>query len=188
MSLENEEQWGFETKAILKGQAPDPSTGATILPIYQTSTYTLEGIGKSKGYCYSRTGNPTRSAAGECLASLEGAQYGFIYPSGIAAIHAMMQQFQAGDHIVTCEDLYGGAHRLFTQFMNKLGIQYTFVDARNTENFIGAIQENTKLIWLETPSNHKMHLCDIETITSRVKEINIKRSQKILVAADNTFA
>ena len=188
MNLENTENWGFETKAILKGQSPDPTTGATIPPIYQTSTYTLEGIGMSKGYCYSRTGNPTRSAATECLASLEGGKFGFIYPSGIAAIHAFLQQFSPGDHVVTCEDLYGGAHRLFTQFMTKVGIEFSFVDARDSDNYIKAIKENTKLVWLETPSNPKMHLCDIAAVVEKVQEINKKEDRKILVAADNTFA
>lgn len=188
MNLENTENWGFETKAILKGQAPDPSTGATIPPIYQTSTYTLEGIGETKGYCYSRTGNPTRSAAAECLASLEGGKFGFIYPSGIAAIHAFMLQFSAGDHVVTCEDLYGGAHRLFTQFMTKVGIEFTFVDARDSDNYIKAIKPNTKLVWIETPSNPKMHLCDIASVVEQVKEINKKEDKKIIIAADNTFA
>ena len=188
MDFENAEKWNFETRAILAGQAPDPSTGATIPPIYQTSTYTLEGIGETKGYCYSRTGNPTRSAAAECLASLEGAEYGFIYPSGIAAIHAFMQQFSAGDHVVTCEDLYGGAHRLFTQFMTKAGIEFTFVDARDSQNYIKAIQPNTKLVWIETPSNPKMHLCDIEAVVAGVRNIKEKESRKIWVAADNTFA
>jgi len=182
------DNWGFETRAILKGQSPDPSTGATIVPIYQTSTFTLEGIGKNKGYCYSRTGNPTRSAAAECLASLEDGKHGFIYPSGIAAINSAMQLFKPGDHIVTCDDLYGGAHRLFTQILSPLGMEFSFADARSTDAIIAAIRPNTKLVWLETPSNPMMYLCDIAAVVERVTEINKKENRKILVACDNTFA
>ncbi|MCH2227164.1 MAG: PLP-dependent aspartate aminotransferase family protein [Candidatus Caenarcaniphilales bacterium] len=188
MKNDSSDKWGFETKAILKGQSPDPSTGATIPPIYQTSTYTLEGIGETKGYCYSRTGNPTRSAAAECLASLENGKFGFIYPSGIAAIHTVIQQLNPGDHVVTCEDLYGGAHRLFTQIVNKFGIEFDFVDARDPDNFIKAIKPNTKLVWLETPSNPKMYLCDIKAVVDKVKALAKSENREILVGADNTFA
>ena len=180
----HEENWGFETRAILKGQKADPATGATIFPIYQTSTFTQDGIGKNKGFCYSRTGNPTRSAAAECLAALEGVQHGFLYPSGIAAIHAVIAQLNPGDHIVACEDIYGGAHRLFNQILAPKGYEFTFVDVTKSNNVTAALQENTKLVWLESPSNPLMKLCDVPLITEQVKAYR----EDILVAVDNTFA
>jgi len=192
-----EESWGFETRAILRGQAPDPATGATIFPIYQTSTYTQRGIDDNKGYVYSRTGNPTRTACAECLASLENGINANIYPSGIAAIHAVMQQLEPGDHVVSSSDLYGGAHRLFDQIMTPLGITYDFVDARDLDNIKGAIKDNTKMVWLESPTNPLMRLCDIAAIVDLVRGINEARGVadaspmtkgKVLIGFDNTFA
>lgn len=181
---ELEDSWGFETRCILKGQSPDPATGATIFPIYQTSTYTQDGIGDNKGYCYSRTGNPTRTACAEVLASIENGTHGYIYPSGIAAVHAVLQQFKPGDHIVTSSDLYGGSHRLFGEILGPWGFEFTFVDAREITNVTDAIKDNTALVWLESPTNPLMRLCDIEAICSAVKKVN----PKILVGIDNTFA
>lgn len=185
-----EDNWHFETRAILKGQSPDPATGATIFPIYQTSTYTQMGIGDNKGYVYSRTGNPTRTAAAEVLASLENGTNGYIYPSGIAAVHAVMQIFKPGDHIVTSSDLYGGSHRLFDNIMSPIGLQFDYVDARETTDVINAIKGNTRLIWLESPTNPLMRLCDIQAIVDAVAKINQDRepSNRVLVGVDNTFA
>lgn len=185
-----EADWGFETRSILVGQAPDPATGATIFPIYQTSTYTQAGIEDNKGYVYSRSGNPTRSAVAEVLASLENGTNAFIYPSGIAAIHAVMQLFKPGDHIVSSSDLYGGAHRLFDQILSPIGLEYDFVDTRVIENIESAIKVNTKLIWLESPTNPLMRLCDIEAIVQAIAKINQTRTteSQILIGFDNTFA
>lgn len=185
-----EETWGFETRAILSAQAPDPATGATIFPIYQTSTYTQAGIDDNKGYVYSRTGNPTRTACADVIASLENAKYGFVYPSGIAAIHAIMQLFKPGSHVISSSDLYGGAHRLFNEIMTPIGLSYDFVDARKIENILEKVTEDTRLVWLESPTNPLMRLCDIEAICKAVAELNTKRTEdkKILVGFDNTFA
>ncbi len=181
---ELEDSWGFETRSILKAQSPDPATGATIFPIYQTSTYTQDGIGDNKGYVYSRTGNPTRTACADVIASLENGTNGYVYPSGIAAVHAVLQQFKPGDHIVTSSDLYGGSHRMFNEILTPLGFEFDFVDARNTENVVNALKENTKLVWLESPTNPLMRLCDITEICKEVKKLN----KDILVGIDNTFA
>lgn len=185
-----EQNWGFETRSILVGQAPDPATGATIFPIYQTSTYTQIAIGENKGYCYSRTGNPTRTAVAEVLASLENGTNAFIYPSGIAAIHAAMQLFKPGQHVISSSDLYGGAHRLFDQILSPIGFEYSFVDARQVENITNAVKDNTRLIWLESPTNPLMRLCDIEAIVKAIGELNKKRSaeNRIMIGFDNTFA
>lgn len=181
---ELENSWGFETRAILKGQSPDPATGSTIFPIYQTSTYTQAGIDDNKGYVYSRTGNPTRTACAEVLASLENGTNGYIYPSGIAAVHAVLQQFNPGDHIVTSSDLYGGSHRMFNEILQPWGFEFSFVDARDISNITNAIKDNTKLVWLESPTNPLMRLCDIEEISKSVKKIN----KDIYIGVDNTFA
>ena len=123
----------FETRAIHVGQEPDPATGATITPIYQTSTYTQEGLGRHKGYEYSRTGNPTRSALEQCLASLENAAYGLAFASGLAATSAVLNLLSAGDHVVAAEDLYGGTYRLFERVYRRYGLSFTYVDAREPE-------------------------------------------------------
>lgn len=187
---ELEKSWAFETRAILAGQAPDPATGATIFPIYQTSTYTQAGIDDNKGYVYSRTGNPTRTACADVLASLENGTYAGIYPSGIAAIHAVMQSLKPGDHVISSSDLYGGAHRLFNEIMTPIGLSYDFVDARYIEKITAAVKDNTRMVWLESPTNPLMRLCDIEAIVNEVKKLNKNRSadKKILVGFDNTFA
>jgi len=187
---ELEKTWAFETRAILVGQAPDPATGSTIFPIYQTATYTQAGIGDNKGYVYSRSGNPTRTACGEVLASLENGTNGFIYPTGIAAIHSVMQMLKPGDHVISSSDLYGGAHRLFDQIMTPIGLQNSFVDAREIKNITNAIKDNTKLIWLESPTNPLMRLCDIQAISNTIKELNKARSTEaqMLIGFDNTFA
>jgi len=187
---ELEKSWGFETRSILAGQAPDPATGATIFPIYQTSTYTQAGIDDNKGYVYSRTGNPTRTACADVIASLENGTYAGIYPSGIAAIHAVMQGLKPGEHIISSSDLYGGAHRLFNEMMTPLGLEYDFVDARDISLITSAVKDSTRMIWLESPTNPLMRLCDIEAIVVEVKKINSKRSkdERILIGFDNTFA
>ena len=203
-----EDSWSFETRAILKSQAADPATGSTIFPIYQTSTYTQRGIDDNKGYVYSRSGNPNRSAVADVIASLESAKDAFVYPSGISAIHAVMQQLKAGDHIISGSDLYGGAHRLFEQIFSPLGLEYTYVDTREPANILNAIKSNTRLIWLESPSNPLMRLCDISLISQSIAKYNAdhgltdlglpiypgssrtetKAPKRILIGFDNTFA
>lgn len=187
-----EQSWHFETRAILTGQAPDPATGATVFPIYQTATYTQAGIGDNKGYVYSRTGNPTRTATADVLASLENGTRGFIYPSGISAIHAVLQILKSSTdlHVISTSDLYGGAHRLFTQVLTPLGYEFDFVDSRSIEDLTAQVKENTKLVWLESPTNPLMRLCDIAAIVAAIKKINQSRTPEtqILIGFDNTFA
>src|SRR5438128_12004471 len=134
----------FETRAIHVGQEPDPATGATITPIYQTSTYTQEGLGRHKGYEYSRTGNPTRSALEQCLASLEGGAYGLAFASGLAATSTVLNLLSSGDHVVVAEDLYGGSYRLFSRVYARYGLEFTYVDARDAANLQSALRPNTR--------------------------------------------
>lgn len=173
----------FSTKAIHVGQQPDPSTGAIIPPIYQTSTYVHEGIENygAKGYKYARGQNPTRSALEECLASLENGKHGLAFASGSAATTAVLGLLSQGDHIVFGEDVYGGTYRLFNEF-KRYGITFTTVDSQNAANTEAAVQPNTKLIWLETPTNPLLRLADIEA------HVQLAKSKKVLLAVDNTFA
>lgn len=172
----------FETKAIHAGQDPDPTTGATITPIYQTSTYTQEALGKHKGYEYSRTGNPTRTALEEALAAIENGKHGLCFASGLAATTTVLCMLQSGDEIVAGDDLYGGTIRLFNRVFSNFNIKTNYVDCRDPKNFEVAINQKTKLIWIETPTNPMLRLCDIKTISE------IARSKKIISCVDNTFA
>lgn len=171
----------FATRAIHVGQEADPTTGATIVPIYQTSTYTQADVGVHKGYEYSRTGNPTRAALEACLASLEKAEYGLAFASGMAATSTVLSLLQAGDHILAGDDLYGGTYRVFTKVFTRLGLDFSFVDARDPAQVRAALRPKTRLIWLETPTNPLLRLCDIAAIAE------IARAQEILLAVDNTF-
>ncbi len=171
----------FSTKAIHVGQEADSATGATIVPIYQTSTYTQEDIGNHKGYEYSRTGNPTRTALEKCIASLEDGKYGLAFASGCAATTNVITLLKAGDHIIASDDLYGGTYRLFDKVLAKFGLSFSFVDMTNHEQINAAIRENTKKFWIETPTNPLLKLCDISEISKIAKQKNI------LVAVDNTF-
>jgi len=138
----------FATRAIHAGQEPDPSTGATITPIFQTSTYTQAGLGQNKGYEYSRTGNPTRTALEACLASLENAQYGLAFSSGMAATSAILSLLRPGDHVLACDDLYGGSYRIFEKVLRPTGITISYVDARDVAAYAAAIRPETKLVWI----------------------------------------
>lgn len=171
----------FSTRAIHVGQEADPATGATIVPIYQTSTYTQEGIQNHKGYEYSRTGNPTRTALEKCIASLENGKYGLAFASGCAATTTVMSLLNAGDHIVASDDLYGGTYRLFQRVLTKLGLTFSFIDMANLDAVRGAIKDNTKMIWIETPTNPLLKLCDIKAVTDIAKEKNVYS------CVDNTF-
>lgn len=172
----------FSTKAIHVGQDPDPTTGAVMTPIYQTSTYVQEGIGKHKGYEYARTGNPTRTALEACLASLENGRYGLCFASGLAAEMTVMNLLKQGDHVVVGEDVYGGTYRLFQKVMTKYGLKFSFVDSQDLANVEKAITKETRMLWLETPTNPLLRLVDIAAATKLAK------SKGLISAVDNTFA
>lgn len=171
----------FATRAIHAGQDADPVTGATIVPIYQTSTYTQEGIGRHKGYEYSRTGNPTRAALETCLASLEDGKHGLAFASGTAAAAAVMNLLDPGDHIVCADDVYGGTYRLFERVLKRYGLQYAWIDMTDPDNLREAIRDNTKMIWIETPTNPLLNLVDIG------EAVRIAKESDLLVVVDNTF-
>jgi cystathionine gamma-lyase len=171
----------FATKAIHVGQEADPATGATIVPIYQTSTYTQTKVGEHKGFDYSRTINPTRLALERQLAALEGANYGSAFASGMAATSAVISLLSAGDHIVVGDDLYGGTYRLFERVFARFGLQFTYVDMRDLAAVAAAVAPNTKLFWIETPSNPLLNIVDIAAVAA------LRRPDQIVVV-DNTFA
>ncbi len=171
----------FSTRAIHAGQEPDPTTGAIMTPVYLTSTYVQSSPGVHKGYEYSRTHNPTRKAYEDCLANLEGGQHGFAYASGCAATTTVMHLLKAGDHVIAGDDLYGGTFRLFDKVFRHSGLDFSFVDLTNPENLRSALKPNTKMIWLETPTNPTLKLADIRKISESVA------GKSILVAVDNTF-
>jgi len=172
----------FATRAIHVGQEADSATGATIVPIYQTSTYTQEAIGRHKGYEYSRTGNPTRAALEACLASLEGAQHGLAFASGTAAGAAVMNLLNPGDHVICADDVYGGTYRLFELVLKRYGLVYSWVDMREPARVAEALRPETKMIWIETPTNPLLNLVDIAAV------VEIARSHKVTTVVDNTFA
>ena len=172
----------FSTMAIHEGQAPDAATGATVVPVYQTSTFTQQGIGEHKGFEYSRLSNPTRTALEVSLAALEHARYGLAFASGMAAEHAVFSLFNPGDHIVTVANVYGGTVRLFERLFSRYGITFSYVEGSDAQEFEGAIGSNTKLIWLETPTNPLLTIVDIEAVAS------IAKARGVLLAVDNTFA
>lgn len=172
----------FETRAIHAGQEPDPSTGAVIVPVYQTSTYRQEAIGKHKGYEYSRTGNPTRTAMETCLAELERGRHGLAFASGVAATAAVFSLFEKGSHIVLGDDLYGGTYRLVEKVFAKWGLTATYADTGDLQSFRESITGGTRLIWIESPTNPLLKVVDIEGLARIAKEANV------LLAVDNTFA
>ena len=170
------------TKAIHAGISPDETTGAIMTPIYQTSTYVQEGVGNHKGYEYSRTQNPTRSALQKSIAALENAEYGACFGSGLAAIDCLIKMLNPGDEVISTNDLYGGSYRIFKTIFEKYGIVFHFVNMINKQNVEEKINSKTKLIWIETPSNPMMNIIDIEAMVS------IAKGNKIMVCVDNTFA
>jgi cystathionine gamma-lyase len=175
------ENLGFSTRAIHAGQNPDPSTGAIMTPVYLTSTYVQESPGVHKGWEYSRTHNPTRKAYENCIANLEGGKFGFAFASGCAATTTILHLLRGGDHIVAMDDMYGGTFRLFDKVLKHDGMEFSFVDLTVVENFKKSIKANTKLVWLETPTNPTLKLADIKKIS------DIARAHSILVVVDNTF-
>lgn len=176
-----EQNHKFETRAIHGGQSPDPATGAIMPPIYQTSTYVQAEPGEHKGYEYSRTDNPTRTALQNMLAKLEGGEYALAYASGMAAIDTLMRLLKPGDHTIVGNDVYGGTYRLFDKILQAYGWEFTFVDVTDLDAVRNAIQPNTKLIWLETPTNPLLSLADIAGVVDIAGD-------DIWVGVDNTFA
>jgi cystathionine beta-lyase len=172
----------FATKAIHAGIHPDEATGAIMTPIYQTSTYVQDGIGVHKGYEYSRTLNPTRHALEKNIAAIENGKFGAAFGSGLAAIDCVIKMLQPGDEVISTNDLYGGTYRLFTTIFAKYGIMFHFVDMSNPTTIEQFITENTKLIWVETPTNPMMNIIDIEEVSKIAKKAGA------LLAVDNTFA
>ncbi|GFD78297.1 cystathionine gamma-synthase [Tenacibaculum mesophilum] len=174
----------FNTKTIHGGQKPEEATGAVMPPIFQTSTYAQSSPGVNKGYAYSRSANPTRTALESAFATLENGTHGFAFSSGLSAIDCVLRTLNSGDEVIAGDDIYGGTYRMFTNMFEKYGLQFRYVDMNEVVNVTNAISEKTKLIWIETPTNPLMKIADIEEITKAVK--NIKTS--IVVAVDNTFA
>jgi len=172
----------FATKAIHAGVHPDESTGAIMTPIYQTSTYVQDGVGNHKGYEYSRTLNPTRHALEKNIAAIENGRFGAAFGSGLAAIDCVVKMLNPGDEVISTNDLYGGTYRLFTTIFAKYGIQFHFVDMSNASNIENYITANTKLIWVETPTNPMMNIVDIEAVSQIAKKAGA------MLAVDNTFA
>jgi cystathionine gamma-lyase/cystathionine beta-lyase len=178
----NDPKMKFGTRAIHAGQEPDPTTGAVMTPIYQTSTYWQESPGKHKGYAYARGKNPTRTALEKCLASLEDAKHGLCFSSGMGATDAVIKLLQPGDEVITGNDIYGGTYRMFTKVFANFGIKFHFIDLSNPSNIIPYINTNTKLLWVETPTNPTMQIIDIVGCAA------IAKTYHITFAVDNTFA
>ncbi|MGH9471059.1 MAG: cystathionine gamma-synthase [Terriglobia bacterium] len=172
---------GFSTDAIHAGQEPDPATGAIIVPIYQTSTFVQEELGKNKGYEYARTSNPTRAALERSLAALEGGGFGYAFASGMAAIHAVMGLLKTGDHTVAGRNVYGGTFRLFERVLKDFGLTFSYADARDPAELEKAVRPNTRLLYVETPTNPLMEITDLAAAAALAHE------RGILLAVDNTF-
>ena len=173
---------GLATRAIHAGQQPDPLAGAVTFPIFQTSTYVQDGLGRNKGYEYARTSNPTRQALERNVAALEGGTHGFAFASGMAAIDAALRLLSAGDHVVCGEDVYGGAHRLMDRILTRTGLAFTFVDTRDPAAVEAAVTRATKMLYAETPTNPMMRLADLAALGA------IARAHGLLFVVDNTFA
>lgn len=171
----------LDTLAVHGGQHPEPTTGALTVPIFQTTTYAQSGPGEHTGFEYTRTHNPTRYALERALASLEGGRFGLAFASGLAAITAVMQTLDSGDHVVTGDDLYGGTGRLFQQVYERHGLHYDFVDTTNLDNVRTALRPETKMVWLETPTNPMLKITDVAGVAE------ICREHGVLLAVDNTF-
>ena len=172
---------GFATDAIHVGQEPDPSTGSIVPPIYQTSTYVQEELGKHKGYDYARTAHPNRRALERCVAKLEGGQVAYVFSSGMAAIDAVFRLLRPGDHVAVSQAVYGGVFRLTTQLLVQFGLEFSFVDTSCLENVTRALKPNTKMIYVETPTNPTMLITDIAAVA------RIAAERKLTLAVDNTF-
>src|SRR5256885_9887190 len=172
----------FATRAVHAGKIPDPLAGAVMTPIYQTSTYVQDGLGRHKGYEYARTRNPTREALERNVAALEGGRHGFAFASGLAAVDGVLKLLAAGDHVVSGDNVYGGTHRQMTLIWSRVGLDFSFVDASDTPNVAAALTPKTTMIYAETPTNPMMRLCDLAAAGE------VARKAKALFAVDNTFA
>src|SRR5262245_2964942 len=170
------------TKFIHAGSEPDPSTGAIMTPIYQTSTYVQEAPGKNKGYEYARSQNPTRKALEDALAIIENGKFGLAFSSGVAATDAVLKLLQPGDEVIAGNDMYGGTYRLFTKVFEKFGIKFHFINMQDAGNIKSYVNGNTNLLWVETPTNPLMNIADISAIAG------IAKANNILLCVDNTFA
>lgn len=172
----------FGTKTIHAGQSADPSTGAIMTPIYQTSTYIQKSPGDHKGYEYSRTGNPTRNALEKNLASLENGKHGLCFGSGLAAVDAIIKLLSPGDEVISTNDLYGGTYRIFTKVFESFGIKFHLIGMENADKIESYVNENTKMIWAETPTNPMLNIIDIKALSK------IAKKNKLILVVDNTFA
>ncbi|HZY78561.1 MAG TPA: cystathionine gamma-synthase [Cyclobacteriaceae bacterium] len=172
----------FGTKAIHAGVEPDPTTGAIMTPIYQTSTYVQESPAKHKGYAYARGANPTRNTLQKNIAALENGKFGLCFSSGMGATDAVIKLLKPGDEVITSNDLYGGSFRMFTKIFEKYNIKFHFVDMTNTNSFASLVNDKTRMLWIETPTNPLMGITDIEACVALAKKVNA------IVAVDNTFA
>ncbi len=172
----------FDTKVVRSGISPDPSTGAIVPPIYQSATYVLEEVGKDKGYDYTRASNPTREMLENNLAALDGGKYGICYSSGMAAVDSVMKLFKSGDHIVCSDDVYGGVSRLYNNLLVNYDLTFTYVNSSNPQEVEDAIQDNTKLIWIETPTNPLLKITDLDAVGK------IAKKHGILYGVDSTFS
>jgi cystathionine gamma-lyase/cystathionine beta-lyase/cystathionine gamma-lyase/homocysteine desulfhydrase len=172
---------GFATKAIHEGNEPDPATGSVTVPIYQTSTYAQEGLGKHKGFEYARTQNPTRLAVERNIAALEGARFGYAFASGMAAIDATLRLIKSGEHVVVSDNTYGGTFRLFSRVLANYGIEFSYVDTTDASNVEAAIKENTRMVFVETPTNPVMMVTDLKAVS------DVAHAAGARVVCDNTF-
>jgi cystathionine gamma-lyase len=177
-----DERRRFETLAIHAGQHPDPTTGAVMTPVYLTSTYVQDGPGNHKGYEYSRTQNPTRHALQDCLAALEGARFGLAFASGLAATDAILHLLSAGDHVLASDDVYGGTFRLFDKVFRRHGLEFSYVDMTDPENVARGLRKNTRLVWIESPTNPMLKIVDLAAVAA------LATSHGALSVVDNTFA
>ncbi|MBL7716798.1 MAG: cystathionine gamma-synthase [Bdellovibrionales bacterium] len=179
--MEKSNKHGFGTLAIHAGQPADPNTGAVMTPVYQTSTFAQKSPGVHTGYEYARTDNPTRTAYQACVAALENGKYGLAFSSGLAASDALMHTLESGDHVVVCDDVYGGTFRIFDKVFTRAGIEFTFVDLSDLKKAEAAFRPNTKMLWMESPTNPMLKILDIEALAK------LARSKKVLSVVDNTF-
>jgi cystathionine gamma-lyase len=177
-----DERRRFETLAIHAGQHPDPTTGAVMTPVYLTSTYVQDGPGNHKGYEYSRTQNPTRHALQDCLAALEGARFGLAFASGLAATDAILHLLSAGDHVLASDDVYGGTFRLFDKVFRRHGLEFSYVDMTDPDNVARGLRKNTRLVWIESPTNPMLKIVDLAAVAA------LATSHGALSVVDNTFA
>jgi len=179
---ENHEDWGFSTRALHVGQGPDPETGAVVQPIHMATTYAQQGVGRHKGFEYSRTGNPTRNALEECLATLEGAKHCLAFASGLGAETTLMLLLNPGDHVVYMEDVYGGTFRLFDKVLKRFGMEFSAIDASDLDVVERSMTSRTRMLWLESPTNPLLRVVDIDAVSE------IAHSHGAMVCVDNTFA